>query len=98
MQHPDSWSALHLYVVRLQAGANLSHRQAFEVLRGQGIGVNLHYIPVHTQPYYAQMGFRQGDFPEAERYYLEAISLPMYPTLGGANQDAVAFALRKVFS
>ncbi len=97
-QHPDSWSALHLYVVRLQAGANLSHRHAFEVLRSQGVGVNLHYIPVHTQPYYAQMGFRQGDFPEAERYYSEAISLPMYPTLGGENQDAVAFALRKVFS
>jgi dTDP-4-amino-4,6-dideoxygalactose transaminase len=72
-----------------------SHRQVFETLREQGIGVNLHYIPVHTQPYYQQMGFKQGDFPEAERYYAEAISLPMYPTMTEDQQDQVIAALRK---
>ncbi|MNJ73326.1 UDP-4-amino-4-deoxy-L-arabinose--oxoglutarate aminotransferase [compost metagenome] len=60
-----------------------------------GIGVNLHYIPVHTQPYYQRMGFGVGDFPEAERYYAEAISLPMFQTLTEAQQDAVVAAIEK---
>lgn len=78
-QHPDGYSGLHLYVIRLRLGqVQRSHRQVFETLRAQGIGVNLHYIPVHTQPYYQAMGFRTGDFPSAEAYYAEAISLPMY--------------------
>ncbi|MBE0511348.1 MAG: UDP-4-amino-4,6-dideoxy-N-acetyl-beta-L-altrosamine transaminase, partial [Gammaproteobacteria bacterium] len=76
-QHPDSYSGLHLYVIRLNLEQiDRSHREVFEALREQGIGVNLHYIPVHTQPYYQRMGFRPDDFPEAERYYAEAISLP----------------------
>jgi len=95
-QHPDSYSGLHLYVIRLQQDKVVpSHRQVFETLREQGIGVNLHYIPVHTQPYYQQMGFKQGDFPEAEHYYAEAISLPMYPTLTEDQQDQTIAALRK---
>lgn len=95
-QHPDSYSGLHLYVIRLQLDqTNKSHRQVFEALREQGIGVNLHYIPVHTQPYYQRMGFQVGDFPESERYYAEAISLPMYPTLGEDQQDQVVSALAK---
>jgi UDP-4-amino-4,6-dideoxy-N-acetyl-beta-L-altrosamine transaminase len=78
-QHPDGYSGLHLYVIRLRLEqVQRSHRQVFEALRAQGIGVNLHYIPVHTQPYYQAMGFRAGDFPAAEAYYAEAISLPMY--------------------
>ena len=95
-QHPDSYSGLHLYVVRLQLN-NLqkSHREIFEVLRESGIGVNLHYIPVHTQPYYKRMGFRSGDFPQAESYYREAISLPMFPTMTEEQQDTVIAALRK---
>ena len=81
-QHPDSSSALHLYVIRLQLGKiKNSHREVFKALRDSNIGVNLHYIPVHTQPYYRKMGFSLGDFPEAEKYYTEAISLPMYPDL-----------------
>lgn len=95
-QHPDSYSGLHLYVVRLQLEKlSVTHRQVFENLREQGIGVNLHYIPVHTQPYYQRMGFRLGDFPEAEQYYREAISLPMFQTLTDAQQDEVVAALRK---
>lgn len=58
----------------------LDHRQVFEGLRAAGIGVNLHYIPVHLQPYYCDLGFAQGDYPQAERYYAEAISLPMFPS------------------
>jgi UDP-4-amino-4,6-dideoxy-N-acetyl-beta-L-altrosamine transaminase len=93
-QHPDSYSGRHLYVIRLQLDKiGKTHRQVFEELREQGIGVNLHYIPVHTQPYYQNMGFKQGDFPEAERYYSEAISLPMYQGLTDPQQDEVVRAL-----
>lgn len=89
-QHPDSYSGLHLYVIRLQLDKiDKTHRKVFEGLREQGIGVNLHYIPVHTQPYYQNMGFKQGDFPEAELYYTEAISLPMYQGLVDEQQDQV---------
>jgi UDP-4-amino-4,6-dideoxy-N-acetyl-beta-L-altrosamine transaminase len=95
-QHPDSYSGLHLYVIRLQLDKiGKTHRQAFEALRELGIGVNLHYIPVHTQPYYQRMGFGSGDFPEAERYYAEAISLPMFQTMSEAQQDEVVAAVRK---
>lgn len=95
-QHPDSYSGLHLYVVRLKLEQiGKSHREVFESLREQGIGVNLHYIPVHTQPYYQRMGFKQGDFPEAERYYAEAISLPLFQTMTEAQQDEVVAALQR---
>lgn len=95
-QHPDSYSGLHLYVIRLHLDTlRNSHRQVFESLREQGIGVNLHYIPVHTQPYYQRMGFQAGDFPEAERYYREAISLPMFQTMTEQQQDEVIAALHK---
>ncbi|MFS2122316.1 UDP-4-amino-4,6-dideoxy-N-acetyl-beta-L-altrosamine transaminase [Pseudomonas sp. Pseusp97] len=93
-QHPDSYSGLHLYVIRLQLEkTNRSHRQIFESLRESGIAVNLHYIPVHAQPFYQELGFKQGDYPQAEQYYREAISLPMYPTLGDTQQDQVVAAL-----
>lgn len=98
-QHPDSYSGLHLYVIRLQSTeSGKTHREVFEALREKGIGVNLHYIPVHTQPYYEQMGFRKGDFPEAERYYKEAISLPLYQTLTNLQQDVVVGALQKILT
>lgn len=96
-QHTDSYSGLHLYVIRLQLEKiNKSHLEVFEGLRKLGIGVNLHYIPVHTQPYYKDMGFKTGDFPEAERYYAEAISLPMFQTMSEAQQDEVVQALHTV--
>ncbi len=96
-QHPDSYSGRHLYVVRLQLNKiSKTHRQVFEELRDRGIGVNLHYIPVHTQPYYGRMGFKLGDYPQAERYYSEAISLPLFHTLSDVQQDQVVHALHKV--
>jgi UDP-4-amino-4,6-dideoxy-N-acetyl-beta-L-altrosamine transaminase len=89
-------SAWHLYVVRLRLDAMAAtHRQVFERLRQAGIGVNLHYIPVHLQPYYRRLGFEPGQFPEAEQYYREAISLPMYAGLTDEAQSVVADELRK---
>lgn len=95
-QHPDSYSGLHLYVIRVNP-AQTGGRQlnVFENLRSQGIGVNVHYIPVHTQPYYRNLGFEPGDFPQAESYYAEAISLPMFHGMTEAQQDAVVEALYK---
>lgn len=98
-QHPDSYSSFHLYIIRLQLDKiSRTHRQVFEALREQGIGVNLHYIPVHTQPYYQRLGFKSGDFPEAERYYAEAISLPMFPLLTEQQQDRIVETLEKELS
>jgi UDP-4-amino-4,6-dideoxy-N-acetyl-beta-L-altrosamine transaminase len=95
-QHPDSHSAYHLYVVRLQLECiQPSHRQVFEALRAQDIMVNLHYIPVHTQPFYQNMGFKKGDFPEAEQYYREAISIPMHANLTDEEQVFVVSSLRR---
>lgn len=96
-QHPDTYSAFHLYVVRLQLNRiKKTHRQVFEDLRARNILVNLHYIPVHIQPYYQRLGFRHGDFSEAEKYYENAISLPMFPGLSEKNQDYVIDTLRDI--
>jgi UDP-4-amino-4,6-dideoxy-N-acetyl-beta-L-altrosamine transaminase len=96
-QHPDSYSGLHLYVIRLKLDQiRKTHREVFEGLREAGIGVNLHYIPVHTQLYYQNLGFQNGDFPESESYYREAISLPMFQGLTNAQQDEVVEALKRV--
>jgi UDP-4-amino-4,6-dideoxy-N-acetyl-beta-L-altrosamine transaminase len=98
-QHPDSYSAMHLYVICLQLDRiSQTHRQVFTALREQGIGVNLHYIPIHTQPYYQRLGFRKGDFPNAETYYAQAISLPMYQSLTNEQQDQVVAVLRAVLT
>jgi UDP-4-amino-4,6-dideoxy-N-acetyl-beta-L-altrosamine transaminase len=96
---PQHRSALHLYVIRLRLQQlRRSRREVVELLRAEGIGVNVHYIPVHLQPYYAAMGFRPGDYPQAERYYEEAISLPMYATLRDEEQDQVVAAVRKALA
>lgn len=93
----ECYSGMHLYVIRLQTGRiSASHRQVFSAIREAGIGVNLHYIPVHLQPWYQAMGFEAGDFPEAESYYGEAISLPMYPDLSDEQLDTVVDALEGV--
>jgi dTDP-4-amino-4,6-dideoxygalactose transaminase len=95
-QHPDGHSSWHLYVIRLKPDEiHNTHREVFEALRAAGIGVNLHYIPVYRQPYYAQTGFAPADFPEAERYYAVAISLPLYPGLTEAEQMQVVESLRE---
>ncbi len=96
-QHPDSYSAYHLFVIRLQLDkVPVTHLHVFEALRAKNILVNLHYIPVHTQPYYQQMGFAVGDYPESEQYYREAISLPMFPTLTADEITTVCQCLREV--
>tara|TARA_R110000851_G_C13099132_1_gene567964 strand:+ start:2085 stop:3233 length:1149 start_codon:yes stop_codon:yes gene_type:complete len=86
-------SSFHLYVVRVGADRR---GEIFEALRERGIGVNVHYIPVHTQPYYRDMGFKEGDFPESERYYQEAISLPLYPGLSLNDQNTVVAAVKEL--
>lgn len=95
-QHPDGYSGLHLYVIRLELDAlRGSHREVFDAMRKAGIGVNLHYIPVYRHPYYQKLGFEPGGWPEAERYYAEAISLPMFPALTESQQDRVVEALKQ---
>lgn len=90
-------SAFHLYVVRIKpALVAKTHRQIFDELRSKGIGVNLHYMPVHLQPYYRDLGFCPGQFPEAEAYGDQAISLPLFPTLTFEQQDEVVNSLQKI--
>jgi UDP-4-amino-4,6-dideoxy-N-acetyl-beta-L-altrosamine transaminase len=84
---PASRSALHLYVVLVPDAA--ARRRAFDHLRANGVGVNVHYIPVHLQPDYRRLGFAPGQFPAAEAYYARALSLPMFPGLGEEEQDRV---------
>jgi UDP-4-amino-4,6-dideoxy-N-acetyl-beta-L-altrosamine transaminase len=94
--HPDTYPSWHLYVIRLDLERiKRSHREIFESLRSAGIGVNLHYIPVHTQPYYRGLGFKWGDYPAAEQYYREAISLPLYSGLTDVQQDRVVALLQE---
>ncbi|MBK8754237.1 MAG: UDP-4-amino-4,6-dideoxy-N-acetyl-beta-L-altrosamine transaminase [Candidatus Competibacteraceae bacterium] len=94
---PAADSAWHLYVVRL-AGDGTIRRQVFNALRQQGIGVNVHYIPVHIQPYYQAMGFTVGAYPEAERYYQQAISLPLFAGLTLEQQNQVIERLQEALS
>lgn len=91
--HPDGVeSSWHLYVIQL----NEAHRrrEVYDYLRSEGVGINVHYVPVHLQPYYQKMGFKQGDFPVAEDYYKRAITLPLFPTMTLADQDKIITALR----
>ena len=96
-QHEDGYSGLHLYVIRLQLEkVTKTHLEVFEGMREAGILVNLHYIPVHMQPYYQSMGFEVGQFPQAEQYYQEAISIPMFPTMTEEQQDKVIATLKEL--
>lgn len=88
-----AYSAFHLYVIRLDDPT--IRRPVFERLRQEGIGVNVHYIPVHLQPYYRALGFGEGDFPQAENYYARAITLPLYPGLSENDQDRIVTVLRE---
>jgi len=89
---PTNHSSYHLYVVRV---ADAGRRRAiFDALRASGIGVNVHYMPVHLQPYYRALGFHEGQFPEAEAYGADAITLPLYPAMTDAQQDEVVGALK----
>ncbi|MBH0073663.1 UDP-4-amino-4,6-dideoxy-N-acetyl-beta-L-altrosamine transaminase [Pseudoalteromonas sp. NZS127] len=96
-QLPNTYSGLHLYVIRLNLNEiSRTHKEVFDELRENGIGVNLHYIPVHLQPYYQKMGFKQGDFPNAESYYSNAISLPMFHGMTHEQQDEVISKLTQI--
>ena len=92
-RNPANKSALHLYVIQVESA---KHKSIFHKLRENNIGVNLHYIPVHTQPYYQKLGFAWGDFPNSEDYYKKAISLPMFPTLTQNEQSYVIETVNKL--
>ncbi len=94
-QVPEGQSSFHLYPIQVEPDIR---RRVFDGLRARGIGVQVHYIPVHLQPYYRALNFKNGDFPAAERYYEGAVSLPMYAALSDGQQDAVAEALRAELS
>ena len=95
-QHPDTYSGLHLYIIRLKKNKQgITHRQLFEKLRTSGILVNLHYIPVYTHPYYEEIGYDRNEFPQAESYYSEAISIPMFATLTPSEQQFVVDTIKK---
>lgn len=98
-QSSDSYSALHLYPIQLKLEKiSQTQSQIFDTLRSEGLGVNVHYIPVHTQPYYQKMGFAEGDFPVAENYYKRAISIPLYQGLSFEKQQQVVDILTKVLN
>ena len=92
----DAYSSWHLYPIRLQLGqGEKGHLQVFQALRNAGIGVNVHYVPLHLHPYYRALGFEKGMFPVAEAYSQDAISLPIYPALTFEHQKEVVEALGK---
>ncbi len=98
-QGADTNSSWHIYVVRLdKTRVKKSKTEIFEAMKARGVTLNLHYIPVHTQPYYQALGFKQGDFPVSERYYEEAFTLPLYYELSDAQQDKVVRTLKEVLS
>ena len=98
-QLPQTYSGLHLYVIHIQLNSiKKTRKDVFESLRAKNIGVNVHYIPVHTQPYYQAMGFKVGDFPQAEAYYEAAISLPMYPDLSEDQLNYIYQSLKEVLN
>jgi UDP-4-amino-4,6-dideoxy-N-acetyl-beta-L-altrosamine transaminase len=95
-QHPDTYSGLHLYIIRIKKNKyGITHRQLFEKLRNAGILVNLHYIPIYRHPYYQVLGFDNLKFPNAESYYSEAISIPMYSSLTEIEQQMVIDVINK---
>lgn len=95
-QDKNCYSALHLYPIQLRLEElTLSKKEIFESLRDQGIGVNLHYIPVHFHPYYEKLGFKRGDFPNAENYYKRAISIPLFPSMSSRDQEYVISTILK---
>jgi dTDP-4-amino-4,6-dideoxygalactose transaminase len=96
-QDIDSYSALHLYPIKIDLDkVDKSREQIFKELREKGVGVNVHYIPIHTQPYYQQFGFIKGDFPSAESYYSTAISIPLFHAMTVKQQDDVIDAFKRV--
>ena len=95
--NPNGYSGNHLYVIRLKLkDIHKTHKEVYKSLMERGIGVNLHYIPIYRQPYYEQMGFVPGLCPESEKYFTEAISIPIYTGLTMELQDKVVDSIQKV--
>lgn len=94
-QHPDTKSSWHLYIIRLKRNPNLTHRQLFEHFRSAGVLVNIHYIPIYRQPYYKKLGFKKKGFDESEKYYEEAISIPIFPELTLKEQKKVVDLIKQ---
>ena len=96
-QSSNCYSALHLYPIQIELDkVKITREQIFNELKEQGIGVNIHYIPIHTQPYYQKFGFKVGDFPNSETYYNRSISIPLYPDMTHKQQDKVVMAIKKI--
>ena len=95
---PEANPAWHLYIVRLDLDRVKSKQEIFAGMKEHGVMLNLHYIPVHLQPYYRDLGFGDGDFPVSEQYYREALTLPLYYDLTDAQQDEIIAALRDVLA
>ena len=92
-------SSWHLYVVRLdQRYTNVTRKAMFDTLRDRGIEAHVHYIPIHTQPYYRALGFSSGDFPQSETYYDTCLSIPIYPLMTDEEQDFVTTAITDVLA
>ena len=98
VERADDSSAWHLFVVRLAGAHAARRREVYDRLRALGVGVNVHPNPVHLQPHYRKLGFRAGDFPQAELHYARALTLPLFPGLADGAQDSVASALRTVLA
>jgi dTDP-4-amino-4,6-dideoxygalactose transaminase len=98
-QDQDSYSALHLYPIQINLDrVNKSRQQVFNELRKSGIGINVHYIPIHTQPYYQKFGHQKGDFPNAEKFYSRSLSLPLYFDMTHEQQDFIVKTLTNAIS
>jgi UDP-4-amino-4,6-dideoxy-N-acetyl-beta-L-altrosamine transaminase len=94
-QHPDTYSAMHLYIIRIKSNNKFTRNQLFEKFRNAGVLTNIHYIPVYSHPYYQKLGFDNMDFPNAQHYYSEAMSIPMFATLTDAQQEFVIELVNK---
>lgn len=97
-QNEQALSAYHLMLCQIEPEASLDRDTLFDQLRAEGIGCQVHYIPIHLQPYFQRLGFRQGDFPNAEQYYQACISLPLFPALDTEAQDQVITTIRNLLS
>jgi UDP-4-amino-4,6-dideoxy-N-acetyl-beta-L-altrosamine transaminase len=98
-QAEESYSALHLYPIQIKLeDVSKSHALVFHELRDKGLGVNVHYIPVHTQPYYQKRGFKEGSYPNAEYYYRRAITIPLFPLMSQLEQEQVVAILHEVIT
>lgn len=92
----DCVSSFHLYIVRIKFSKSFSKGELFQKMKDMGIGLNCHYIPIHTQPYYASLGFKEGDFPVSEEYYKMAVTLPLHPSMSQDDIDLVINSLNSI--